>query len=93
MAEVLVYNAFLPKTYLESAKAGEIFVYIAGMSVKRLVFLRVESFPEKKIEIEYVYPYSEHAMVRLREWIDSYVYYNGFPLTFKDENQMEFMFA
>ena len=92
MAEVLVYNPYPPRTYLESAKAGEIFVYIAGISEKRLVFLSAENFPERKIEIERVYPHSEHIMVRLREWIDNYVYYNGFPLTFKDENQMEFVF-
>ena len=93
MAEVLVYNPYPPRTYLESAKAGEIFVYIAGISEKRLVFLSAENFPERKIEIERVYPHSEHIMVRLREWIDNYVFYNGFPLTFKDENQMEFVFA
>ena len=93
MAEVLRANPYLPKPYLESARAGEVFVYIAGINDKRLVFLRAESFPERKIEIECVYPHSERVLTRLRDWITNHVSLNGFPLPFKDENQMEFAFT
>jgi hypothetical protein len=90
MAEVLRANPYLPKPYLESARAGEVFVYIAGINDKRLVFLSAENFPERKIEIECVYPHSERVLARLRDWITNYVSHNGFPLPFEDENQMEF---
>lgn len=91
MGEVLRANPYLSKDYIDSAKAGKVFVYIAGISDKRLVFLSAENFPERKIEIECVYPHSGRVLDRIREWIDNYVSVNGFPLPFKDENQMEFM--
>lgn len=64
-------------------------MYMVGISSKRLLFLRVEKFPDRKIEIERVYPHSESIMPHLREWIENYVSANGFPLGYKDENQME----
>jgi hypothetical protein len=92
MAEVLRANPYLPKVYIKSARVGDVFVYIVGINDKRLVFLSAENFPERKVKIECVYPYSERIMNRLREWIDNYVYVHGFPLTFNDGSQMEFVF-
>lgn len=89
VTEVLYVNPYLPKKYLKSARDGKSFVYIFGISEKRLVFLSTQILPEKKIEIECVYPHSDRILTRLREWIDTYVIINGFPLAFKDENQME----
>jgi len=67
-----------------------VFVYTVGINDKRLVFLSAKYFPERKMEVECVYPHSESVLDRIRDWINNYVSLNGFPLPFKDENQMEF---
>lgn len=93
ISEILKVNPYMPMIYFESARRGDVFVYVVGIHDKRLVFLSAKKFPERKIEIELVYPHSERVTGRLREWIDDYVYVNGFPLVFKDENQLEFALA
>ncbi|MFA6294569.1 MAG: hypothetical protein WC637_22445 [Victivallales bacterium] len=90
MTEVLRGNQQPPEAYLELAKAGEYFVYIAGISDKHLVFLSVAKFPERKIEVEHIYPRSERILTLLRKWIENHISVNGFPLELKDDNQIEF---